>query len=116
VRVRLHAYCPPREELRTLLTVAVQVTRNFGPLDQIQLLTEADWGRVGRLARERIVRRTLSGRDENDNAFAPYSPEYAKQLAKVGQGSGVDLQLSGAMLNAIQVEPDAEGVTLTIRG
>lgn len=78
-------------------------------------VARAEWARIGRLARERIVRRTLSGRDEADAPFAPYSPAYAKERAKLGKSSAVNLQFSGAMLNAIQVEPDDEGVTLTIR-
>lgn len=95
--------------------MGVSVTRNFPPLDQITLVSRADWGRVGRLARERIIRRTLQGRDEDEASFAPYSAAYAKQKAKLGKSDLVNLQLSGAMLNAIQVEPDEQGVTLTIR-
>lgn len=94
--------------------MGVSVTRNFPPLTDTVFLTRDDWRRVGLLARERIIRRTLSGQDEDDRPFTPYSPAYAKQLAKIGQGSGVDLQLSGEMLRAIQVEPDDTGVTLTI--
>lgn len=94
--------------------MAVSVTRNFGPLDEIVLVTKEQWGRTGRLARERIIRRTLQGRDEDDNAFAPYSAGYAEQKSKAGASSTVNLQLSGAMLEAIQVEPDENGVTLTI--
>lgn len=92
--------------------MGISVTRDFGPLDEIELLTKDDFGRVGRLARERIILRTLQGRDENDRAFAPYSPEYAKQKAKQGASGRVNLQLSGAMLQAITVEPDDAGVTL----
>lgn len=95
--------------------MGVSVTRNFPPLDQTVFVTEPDWRRIGLLARERIVRRTLSGRDEDDAAFAPYSAGYLAQRAKIGASATPNLTLSGAMLNAIQVEPDAEGVTLTIR-
>lgn len=95
--------------------MAVTVTRNFAPLTDITFFTRSDWGRVGRLARERIIRRTLAGRDEDDVAFAPYSPDYARQRAKLGASAAPNLQLSGAMLQAIQVDPDDQGVTLTIR-
>lgn len=94
--------------------MAVSVTRNFGPLDDIVLVSKEQWGRIGRQVRERIIRRTLQGRDEDDAAFAPYSPGYAAQKAKSGASTSVNLQLSGAMLQAIQVEPDDNGVTLTI--
>lgn len=90
----------------------VSVSRNFGPLDQLQLLTREDWGRVGRLARERLVTRTLTGRDEHDKAFAPYSRGYAAVKAAQGASGRVDLQLSGEMLRGITVSPDETGVTL----
>lgn len=94
--------------------MGVVVHRNFGPLDDTTFVTREDWGRIGRLARERIIRRTLQGRDEDDAAFAPYSPGYAAQKAKAGASGAVNLMLSGAMLEAITVEPDADGVTLTV--
>lgn len=92
--------------------MGVTVTRNFGPLTDIPLVTKSDWGRVGRLARERIVARTVSGRDASGAPFKPYSKGYAKQMAAMGQSTMPDLQLSGEMLRAITVEPDERGVTL----
>jgi hypothetical protein len=94
--------------------LGVTVVRNFPPLDELTLIGRDDWAKIGRLARERIIRRTLAGRDEDDSAFAPYSAGYAAQKAKAGASGAVNLQLSGAMLEAIQVEPDDDGVTLTI--
>lgn len=93
--------------------MGVSVSRNFGDLTDVVLLTVSDWGRVGRLARERLISRTLAGRDETDAAFAPYSPGYAKAKAALGASTTPNLQLSGDMLNSIVVEPDADGVTLT---
>lgn len=93
--------------------MGVTVTRNFGPLDAIDLLTQGDWMRVGRLARKRIIERTLDGKDEDGQAFTPYSDAYAALKSKIGAGSGVNLQLSGAMLQGIQVEADDDGATLT---
>ncbi len=90
----------------------VSVSRNFGPLTDFKPLTIEDWSRIGRFARERIVRRTSEGRDENDQPFAPYSPAYAEAKAKAGGAATVDLMVSGDMLRAITVEPDANGVTL----
>lgn len=95
--------------------MGVTVTRNFGPLDEIVPVTKEDWGQIGRLARERVITRTLQGRDEDDRPFAAYTDAYAALKAREGASSGPNLQLSGAMLQAIQVEPDDEGVTLAIR-
>ena len=36
----------------------IHIARNFGPLVDVLKFTADDWGRVGRLARETIVRRT----------------------------------------------------------
>ena len=56
---------------------------------------------AGLLARERIYRRTVAGRDADNLPFAPYSKAYAElKQAAVGR-TGVTLQLSGAMLNAM---------------
>ncbi len=95
--------------------MTIAVTRNFPPLADTVLLSVEDWGRVGRLARERIIRRTLAGKDQADAPFAPYSEGYAERKAAAGGSSRVDLQVSGQMLQAIVIEPDAAGVTLGYR-
>lgn len=92
--------------------MALAVTRNFGPLSEIDLLTRDDWARIGRLARERIVSRTISGTDVHGHAFAPYSEGYRLAKGRIGASGTVNLQLSGEMLRAIAVEPDEHGVTL----
>jgi hypothetical protein len=92
--------------------VGVTVTRNFGPLEAVPLVTRSDWARVGRLVRDRIIERTLSGREVSGAAFAPYSAGYRRAKAAAGAGSTVNLMLSGEMLRAITVEPDDDGVTL----
>lgn len=94
--------------------MAVSVSRNFGPLDETDLLTREDWGRIGRLARERLITRTVSGKDEDNRDFAPYSAGYAAQRASIGATTRPNLQLSGQMLQSITVEPDESGVTLAI--
>lgn len=82
----------------------VTVKLNFQPLAGIHLTTRAIMKEVGLLARERIIRRTLSGTDEEGKPFTPYSPGYAAMKAKALAGSGtVNLQVSGAMLNAITI-------------
>jgi hypothetical protein len=93
----------------------VVVTRNFPPLTELDLLTREDWRAVGHDQRERIIRRTKAGRDVDGRPFAPYSPSYAKQLAAEGMSTTPDLEVSGRMLQAITVQPDAEGVTLRIQ-
>jgi len=72
---------------------------------------------IGLLARERIIRRTLSGKDQKDAAFASYSEGYRKQKqAALGGSGGVNLQASGQMLNAIEiVEVTDDTVTLGLK-
>lgn len=97
--------------------MGVQVTRNFGPLDHLELLTVEDMRDLGLWAREQIVRRTMAGQDVNGAAFEPYSPAYAKAKQAALGTSAVNLQVSGAMLNDItivdvKVEEDSATVTL----
>lgn len=82
----------------------VTVTVSGTPLSDIPLSSTELMREVGLLARERIIRRTLSGLDVNDNGFDPYTPGYYKAKSKeVGLASPVNLQLSGGMLNGITV-------------
>ena len=74
--------------------MAVTIRRNFPPLKD---LTFSDRGLIREvllLLRERIIRRTLSGRDESGAAFRRYSPTYKKQ-------GTVNLQDTGQMLQGI---------------
>lgn len=100
--------------------MGVTVTRNFAPLADVLQATQEDWAALGRLARERIVRRTLEGRDVDGHPFAPYSPGYLLQKERatggaigVGGYSTVNLQLSGEMLRGIQIVAHADRVELT---
>lgn len=93
--------------------MGVTVSSNFGPLAEMPLSNKQLMREIGLLARERILRRTASGRDQFDAAFTPYSPGYAKQKAQSLGGFGVNLQVSGAMLNAISLtEVRDDAVTL----
>lgn len=58
---------------------------------------------VGLLAREIIRRRTISGISADGTPFAPYSKSYALAKAKALGPGPVNLTVSGAMLNALQV-------------
>lgn len=83
--------------------MSVTVSRNFAPLTSIRPTTKELMREIGLLARERIIRRTISGQDEHGASFTSYSPSYARQKAKELGGGGVNLQVSGAMLNAITI-------------
>ena len=58
---------------------------------------------IGLLARERIVRRTISGKDAEGQPFEAYSERYRLRKAKELGGGTVNLQVSGAMLNGLQI-------------
>jgi hypothetical protein len=94
--------------------MGVQVRSTIPNLANIKLSDRELMREVGLLARERIVRRTISGRDAKGGSFQPYSPSYAERKAKEGLGGGtVNLQVSGAMLNDLQItEVTDESVTL----
>src|ERR1700680_2371841 len=93
--------------------MGVTVTRNFASLADFPLSTSSLMREIGFLARERILRRTIAGIDEHDQSFAPYSPAYAALKAKELGAGGVNLQVSGAMLNAIVLtEVTEKSVTL----
>ena len=92
--------------------MGVRVERAFS-VKAIKLTTKADMEAIGRLARERIIRRTLMGQLPNGQPMPPYSPGYAKQRAKEGLSTKPDLQVSGEMLRSIQVIAEDTKVTLT---
>jgi len=96
--------------------MGVTVIRTGKPLTDIKLSTRDLMREVGLLARERVIRRTLAGQDQDGQRFEPYSAAYALQKAKeVGPG-GVNLQLSGAMLNALTIiDLTDKSVTLGFR-
>jgi hypothetical protein len=80
------------------------VSRNFGPLADIPLTNKELMKEIGLLAREAIVRRTLSGIDADGVPFAPYSDGYATQKAsELGSAAPVNLQVSGRMLEGIAI-------------
>lgn len=92
--------------------MGVTIKRSFAPLTQQKLVTRADYEALGRLARERIIRRTVMGMGPDNEAFEPYSAAYAKQKGS----SAVNLQVSGEMLRSIQVIAEDDRVTLTFPG
>ncbi|MEO8520049.1 MAG: hypothetical protein ABI603_01725 [Acidobacteriota bacterium] len=81
------------------MAVTITVRRSFTvKLDTLKLTTKADMREIGLLARERIVTRTLAGQGV-DGPFRPYSSAYAKRKGS----SAVNLQVSGNMLNQLQI-------------
>lgn len=99
------------------MDAAVKLTRAFGPLDQLELVTVEDMRQIGLLAREQILRRTARGTDVHGAAFEPYSEGYAKQKRQALGTSAVNLQVSGNMLNDLtivdaQAEDEKASVTL----
>ncbi len=92
--------------------MGIQVRRKFS-LKAIALTTQADMEAIGRLARERIIRRTVMGLLPGGGPMAPYSPGYAKQKAAELGSSAVNLTVSGEMLRSIQIIAEPKKVTLT---
>lgn len=82
---------------------SVTVSANFRPLAELKLTSREVMREVGLLVRERVVRRTIAGLDENEQHFRPYSAAYALLKGKELGSARVNLQVSGAMLNAIVI-------------
>jgi hypothetical protein len=92
--------------------MGVTVRKNF-ELRTLKLTTVADMEAIGRLARERIIRRAVMGLLPGGGSMAPYSPGYAAQKAKELGSAAVNLTVSGEMLRSIQVIAEPKKVTLT---
>ena len=82
---------------------SVKLSRNFGSLADLKLVTKDDMRELGLLARERIVRRTRQGIDASGAAFQPYSAAYAVQKSAALGTSRVNLEVSGNMLNHLAI-------------
>lgn len=88
--------------------MGIVITKSFRDFPR-EIVTPEIMQELGLLAREAIIRRTAAGIDAEGKAFEPYSPEYAKQKQQaLGTGGTPDLQVSGRMLNDLQVK--AHGV------
>lgn len=86
------------------MAVKIAVSRNFTTLVDTVTVPAEDMREIGLLVRERIVRRTISGVDADGAPFAPYSEGYAEQKQReLGSASPVNLQVSGNMLNHLQI-------------
>ncbi len=79
------------------------VTTKGRPLSDLKLSSVDLMREVGLMARERILRRTASGLDEDDIPFRPYSLGYSKLKGEELGSARVNLQVSNGMLGAIQI-------------
>lgn len=100
-----------------MANAAITLSRSFGSLEHLQLVSEEDMREIGLLAREAIVRRTMSGTDVHGAAFKPYSDGYAETKRQALGTDAVNLQVSGGMLNDLTVvdakaDEDTASVTL----
>ena len=83
--------------------MSITVTSNFRP-GAFRFVNADVMREVGLLARETIRRRTARGVSADGTPFQPYSAGYAKAKGgALGGGGTVNLAVSGAMLNALQV-------------
>lgn len=99
--------------------MGVVIRRQFADLSKLAdtLVTRETMREIGLLARERIIRRTAAGKDEDGQPFRPYSAQYRERKAKELGGGTVNLQVSGAMLNALTiVDVTDRSVTLGFNG
>lgn len=83
--------------------MSVHVLKNFPPLAGLPLTNKQVMREVGLLARERVYRRTISGTDMHGQPFKAYSKDYLKAKQQAVGTTQVNLQLSGGMLNALQI-------------
>jgi hypothetical protein len=65
----------------------------------IKFVDRSTMREVGNTIAVRIVNRTLSGKDENNRRFIPYSERYRRRKKTYGRTDVVDLHESGDMLN-----------------
>jgi hypothetical protein len=82
----------------------ITITANFRDFPR-EIVTPEMMQELGLLAREAILKRTARGVDAEGKPFAPYSPGYAEQKRDaLGTGGTPDLQVSGRMLNDLQIK------------
>jgi hypothetical protein len=67
------------------------------------MVTRETMREIGLMARERILRRTISGKDAQGQPFQAYSAGYRLRKAQELGGGTVNLQVSGAMLNGLTI-------------
>ena len=85
--------------------MSVVIRRQFEDLSRLpdKMVDRNLMREIGLMARERIIRRTVSGKDSSGQPFEPYSEGYRLRKAKELEGGTVNLQVSGAMLNGLTI-------------
>ena len=83
--------------------MGVIITRTIPDLGRLPLAQRADLREAGLLAIELIRRRTLKGIGADGQNFQAYSASYQERKGKELGAGTVNLQVSGAMLNALQI-------------
>lgn len=83
--------------------MGLALSKSFGPLANRKLVDREFMREVGLLARERVIRRTLAGQDQEGAPFAPYSAQYAAVKQQELGTSNVNLQVSGRMLQGLVI-------------
>jgi hypothetical protein len=87
------------------ITVPITVRRTIPDLGRIAelMVDRATMREIGLMARERIIRRTAQGKDERGQPFQAYSQGYRERKGRELGVGNVNLQVSGAMLNALTI-------------
>jgi hypothetical protein len=85
--------------------VPITVRRTFPDLGTLaeSMVDRATMREIGLMARERIIRRTASGKDEAGQPFQAYSEKYRERKAKELGAGTVNLHVSGGMLGALTI-------------
>jgi len=93
-----------------LLKIEIDAEEAIETLDGVvSVLTSDNFiDAAGAFVLDRILERTLSGKDINDSSFAPYSSEYGRR-----KGRTVDLYASGDMLGSLDYSASGSQVTIT---
>lgn len=65
-----------------------------------------DFNKLYTILKQRIIKRTKSGHDVDNQSFKPYSKQYAKKK----KSNKVDLTLTGHMLNSLGISPQGLSV------
>jgi hypothetical protein len=58
--------------------------------------------RIAAAAIGEVQRQTIAGRDTSDRPFRPYSDSYSEALERGGEGTNVDLLVTGEMLRSLR--------------
>lgn len=99
------------------MKITVSTTGRAGNYASIGLVTPDLLTEIGDFALSLIRRRTVAGKDKNNQEFTPLSEGYAKQKQKELGHARADLTVSGRMLNEMaRLEQTETSVTIGFAG